>query len=111
MGFSTAEAPVRRAAILPVNFDPSSPFALKFHAHSLSPSKTDLHHYYSRFIFHRRPQRKMDHSKGLAIAFEEAKLSYSEGGIPVGTSRAVPLYLNLTSNPHLTHPTRDFFFF
>jgi hypothetical protein len=26
---------------------------------------------------------KMDHSKGLDIAFEEAKQSYSEGGIPV----------------------------
>lgn len=26
----------------------------------------------------------MDDSKGLAIAFEEAKLSYAEGGIPVG---------------------------
>lgn len=26
---------------------------------------------------------KMDDSKGLDIAFEEAKQSYSEGGIPV----------------------------
>lgn len=30
------------------------------------------------------PQKKvMDDAQGLAIAFEEAKLSYSEGGIPV----------------------------
>lgn len=33
----------------------------------------------------------MDDSKGIAIAFEEAKLSYSEGGIPVGT--CLPTYL------------------
>lgn len=30
----------------------------------------------------------MDDTKGLAIAFEEAKASYAEGGIPV---RDVPL--------------------
>ncbi|KAJ4422144.1 cytosine deaminase [Gnomoniopsis sp. IMI 355080] len=28
----------------------------------------------------------MDYAKGLAIAFEEAKISYAEGGIPIGAA-------------------------
>ncbi|KAF3762422.1 cytidine deaminase-like protein [Cryphonectria parasitica EP155] len=32
----------------------------------------------------------MDDSKGLAIAFEEAKLSYSQGGIPIGAALIAP---------------------
>lgn len=30
----------------------------------------------------------MDDAKGLAIAFEEAKISYDEGGIPVRSPRS-----------------------
>lgn len=50
------------------------------HSPSLSLSHTKHTYTYDS------PQEtsKMDDSKGLAIAFEEAKLSYAEGGIPVG---------------------------
>lgn len=37
---------------------------------------------------------KMDDSEGLAIAFEEAKLSYSEGGIPVSWARFPPKFVD-----------------
>lgn len=40
-------------------------------------------HISTHFSKVKRPPAKMDDAKGLAIAFEEAQLSYSEGGIPV----------------------------
>lgn len=46
-------------------------------------------HYSSNFV-------KMDDSKGMDIAFEEAKQSYSEGGIPVRkTGRRTPSELTV----------------
>lgn len=41
-------------------------------------------------IDHTGQKKKMDDAKGLAIAFEEAKISYDEGGIPVRLPRALP---------------------
>lgn len=47
----------------------------------------------------------MDDTQGIAIAFEEAKLSYSEGGIPVCRTYSAPPppapnTLNLQRQPH-----------
>lgn len=41
------------------------------------------------------PLLRMDDSKGMDMAFEEAKQSYSEGGIPVRKTGAERLYWRL----------------
>lgn len=56
-----------------------------------------------RLVHHTSNANKMDDSKGLAIAFEEAKLSYSEGGIPVSELRRIHETVDDMSRPRRRH--------